>query len=168
MTAKCAMAGMANGGGKTVVPLPEGLELDAHQHRAVLLDVADVIESLDGLYATGPDVGTSPADMAVIGERTRHVFCRPAEQGGSGDSSPHTADGVVAALRAVCRRLYGTPDFKGRRVSVVGLGHVGEKIARSLAAEGAALTVSDITEEKQAVAEEIGAIWCAPGEAVTA
>jgi leucine dehydrogenase len=77
MTAKCAVAGLANGGGKTVVALPEGFQLTPSVRLGVLEDVADVIESLDGLYATGPDVGTSPEDMAVIGERTGHVFCRP-------------------------------------------------------------------------------------------
>ncbi|MER6171420.1 hypothetical protein [Streptosporangium sp. NPDC001681] len=33
-------------------------------------------------------IGTTPQDMAVIGERTPHVFCKPAQHGGSGDSSP--------------------------------------------------------------------------------
>ena len=32
-------------------------------------------------------------DMVVIGERTPHVFCRPAAHGGSGSSSPGTAAG---------------------------------------------------------------------------
>jgi hypothetical protein len=32
--------------------------------------------------------------MAIIGERTEHVSCKPPELGGSGDSSPHTAAGA--------------------------------------------------------------------------
>jgi hypothetical protein len=80
--------------------------------RCVPAGRADVIASLDGLYVTGPDVGTTPADMAVIGERTGHVFCRPAQQGGSGDSSPHTATGTLAALRAVSRHIHGTPTLR--------------------------------------------------------
>lgn len=107
MTAKFAAAGLARGGGKTVVAMPEGYELTPAAKRDVLHDVADAIESLDGRYATGPDVGTSPQDMVTIGERTRHVFCKPAEYGGSGDSSPATAAGTVAALRALGARLGG-------------------------------------------------------------
>jgi leucine dehydrogenase len=168
MTAKCAVAGLDNGGGKTVVAMPEGLELTPSLRRGVLDDVADTIASLDGLYATGPDVGTTPADMAVIGERTSHVFCRPAHQGGSGDSSPHTATGTLAALRAVSRQIHGSPELTGRRVAVVGLGSVGERIARLLADEGAVLLLSDIDPAKRALSAELGATWNHPDQALTA
>ncbi|MBB5135684.1 leucine dehydrogenase [Thermocatellispora tengchongensis] len=168
MTAKCAVAGLANGGGKTVVAVPPGAELDAATRRAVLDDVADAIASLDGAYATGPDVGTTPEDMAVIGERTPHVFCRPAQHGGSGDSSPATALGTLAALRAVSRRLYGTRALTGVRLSLVGLGSVGMRLARLLADEGADLLVSDIDPAKRAAGEELGATWASPEHALTA
>src|SRR4051794_28087914 len=49
MTSKCAVAGLANGGGKTVVAVPEGIGLDTALRRNVLYDVADVIASMDGL-----------------------------------------------------------------------------------------------------------------------
>jgi glutamate dehydrogenase/leucine dehydrogenase len=168
MTRKCAVAGLANGGGKTVVAVPERDTLDGARRIDVLRDVGDVIASLGGRYATGPDVGTSPADMAVIGERTGHVFCRPPQQGGSGDSSPHTATGVVAALRAVCARMHGSPDLRGRRMAISGLGNVGGHLARQLTAAGADLLASDIDSAKRALAEELGARWAAPNEAITA
>ncbi|MET8050728.1 Glu/Leu/Phe/Val dehydrogenase dimerization domain-containing protein [Streptosporangium sp. NPDC005286] len=168
MTAKCAVAGLANGGGKTVVAVPRGAELDAAMRRAVLDDVADAIASLDGVYATGPDVGTTPQDMAVIGERTPHVFCKPAQHGGSGDSSPATALGTLAALRAISRRLHGTRTLTGVRVSLVGLGSVGMRLARLLANDGADLLVSDIDPAKRAGSEELGATWASPEQALTA
>ncbi|GAA1133994.1 Glu/Leu/Phe/Val family dehydrogenase [Streptomyces javensis] len=168
MTSKFAVAGLPSGGGKAVVALPEGVELDPGRRREVLRDVADVIDSLGGMYATGPDVGTGPADMAVIGETTPHVFCRPAHLGGSGDSSPHTARGTLAALRAVSRRLYGTASLKGRGLAIVGLGRVGAGLARLLAAEGAALTVTDIDPDKERISDELGAVWRAPGEILAA
>ncbi len=168
MTAKCAVAGLENGGGKTVVVLPQDAEPDAATRRAVLDDVADAIESLGGVYATGPDVGTTPADMAVIGERTRHVFCRPVPLGGSGDSSPATALGTLAALRAVGRRLNGTGALAGVRLSLVGLGSVGMRLARLLADEGADLLVGDIDPAKRAESEELGATWVSPDQALTA
>ncbi|MEU2746609.1 GNAT family N-acetyltransferase [Streptomyces collinus] len=168
MTSKFAVAGLPSGGGKAVVALPEGRELDAGRRRDVLHDVADVIASLGGVYATGPDVGTSPDDMALIGETTPHVFCRPAHLGGSGDSSPHTARGTLAALRAVNRRLYGTSSLSGRALAVVGLGRVGAGLARLLAAEGAVLTVTDIDPDKQKIGDELGAVWRSPDEILAA
>lgn len=175
MTAKFAAAGLARGGGKTVVAMPEGFELTADGKREVLLDVADAIESLGGQYATGPDVGTSPLDMVVIGERTEYVFCKPAEDGGSGDSSPATAEGSVAALRAVAGWLGGSSvadapsSLRGLRLAVVGLGSVGARIAALLSEAGAELVLSDIDPDKKAVADRLGAKWLDdPRQALTA
>lgn len=168
MTRKCAVAGLANGGAKMVVALPDSVALDGSRRADVLHDAGDLIESLSGRYATGPDVGTTPGDMGVIGERTRHVFCKPPRLGGSGDSSPHTAAGVAAALGAVCARVHGSADLGRRRLAVVGLGSVGARLARMLAAAGAGLVVSDIDPAKQALARELGAAWAEPGDALTA
>ncbi|MEU4890964.1 Glu/Leu/Phe/Val dehydrogenase dimerization domain-containing protein [Streptomyces sp. NPDC044780] len=168
MTSKFAVAGLSSGGGKAVVALPEGLELRPDRRRDVLRDAAEVIASLGGAYATGPDVGTGPADMAVIGESTPHVFCRPKDLGGSGDSSPHTAQGTLAALRAVSRRLYGTSSLAGRRLAVIGLGRVGAGLARLLVADGATLTVTDIDPGKRTVSDELGAVWQSPEEIIAA
>jgi glutamate dehydrogenase/leucine dehydrogenase len=162
MTDKCAVAGLPNGGGKTVVALPPGTTLDAAGRRAVLHDVADTIDSLGGQYATGPDVGTGPEDMAVIGERTPHVFCRPAATGGSGDSSVPTAIGVLAALEAI------RPAGPGRRIAIMGLGRVGGYLARALAAEGATLVVGDVDESRRGLATSLGATWAEPGDILTA
>ncbi|WP_037081243.1 Glu/Leu/Phe/Val dehydrogenase dimerization domain-containing protein [Pseudonocardia spinosispora] len=159
MTAKNAAAGLQHGGGKTVVALPAGFVLDAQARREVMLDVGDLIESFDGSYATGPDVGTTPEDMAVIGERTGEVFCRPEAAGGSGDCSPYTAIGVLAAMRAVCGELDGSTELRGRRVTVVGLGHVGTPLVRALHADGAVLTVTDIDPARRALAAALGATW---------
>jgi glutamate dehydrogenase/leucine dehydrogenase len=162
MSDKCALAGLPNGGGKTVIPLPPGRTLDDAERRAVLHDAGDAIAALNGAYATGPDVGTGPHDMLTIAERTPHVFCRPVDAGGSGDSSPHTATGVMAALGAVCAERFGSGDLAGRRFAVLGLGRVGEHVARRLAAAGAELVVSDIDEGKRALAGELDAAWADP------
>lgn len=162
MTVKCAVAGLPNGGGKTVVPLPAG----PFDRRAVLLDVGDAIEDLAGRYGTGPDVGTGPDDMLVIGARTRHVACRPVSAGGSGDSSVHTAAGVVAALHALCASVFGSPDLAGRRFAVVGLGRVGADVARRLSTAGATLVLSDVDPARQELAEELRAALVPPQTAL--
>ncbi|WP_064745368.1 Glu/Leu/Phe/Val dehydrogenase dimerization domain-containing protein [Pseudonocardia acaciae] len=172
MTVKNATAGLDLGGGKAVIALPEGATLDGRERRDVLHDVGELVESFGGRYATGPDVGTGPDDMAVIGERTGHLFCRPESLGGSGDSSSHTADGVLAALAATTVHLDGGDparhaDLDGRRITVVGLGHVGERLARTLAAAGARLAVTDIDPARRALAAELGARWLEPGRAWT-
>ncbi|WP_330231310.1 hypothetical protein OHA40_01730 [Nocardia sp. NBC_00508] len=168
MTDKCAVAGLPNGGGKTVVAVPPEGITDPAARRAILLDVADAIDALDGAYVTGPDVGTSPEDMAVLAERTPHVFCRPQQAGGSGDSSTHTAAGVVTALHAVCDAVFGLPQLGARRFAVLGLGRVGAHVARHLAAAGADLVVTDIDTTKRQLADELGAAWRDPDSALYA
>ena len=168
MSDKCALAGLSNGGGKTVIALPPGTVLADAQRRAVLHDAGDMIAALDGAYATGPDIGTGPDDMATIAERTRHVFCRPVHAGGSGDPSAYTATGVLAALHAVCAERFGSPDLSARSFAVLGLGHVGGNVARMLAAAGGTLVVSDIDDGKRSLAASLGATWTSPQNCLTA
>jgi len=152
MTSKCALASLPHGGGKTVVALPPGVTAG----RDVLLDVGDVIAGLGGRYSTGPDVGTGPDDMVTIGERTPYVFCRPAEAGGSGDSSEHTAVGVIAALRALCG------DLSAKSFAVLGLGRVGGHVWRMLTDAGATVIASDVDDRKRR------GTWVSPEECLTA
>ncbi|MCX4094148.1 Glu/Leu/Phe/Val dehydrogenase dimerization domain-containing protein [Nocardia sp. alder85J] len=168
MTRKCAAAGLSNGGGKTVVVLPADRPLTADERRAALYDVGDIVAEFGGRYLTGPDAGTGVADMGVIGERTEYVFCRPEADGGSGDPSPFTALGVVAALRATCLAMSGSPELAGKRFAVIGAGNVGAQIARQLAAAGAALILSDVDPAKRSLAAELGAEFADPESAVTA
>lgn len=167
MTAKCAVAGLPFGGAKSVIALPEGTTLTPGQRRDVLLDHADLIASFDGTYLAGPDVGTSPADMAVLREVTPHAFCLPESMGGTGSSSGPTAAGVLAALRAGARSVFGTSDLTGRRVVVSGFGSVGATLATGLAAAGAEVIVSDVASSLRETAQERGFGWVEPDKALT-
>jgi leucine dehydrogenase len=158
MTYKAALAGLDLGGGKGVICAPAeppGAEL----RRAMLLDFGDLVSSLAGRYVTAEDVGVTPADLAVVAERTFHVTGLDSERGGSGDPSPFTAMGIEAATRACARVRFGSSDLRGLRVAIAGLGHVGAKLARRLADAGAALVVSDIDARKRAIADELGVRW---------
>jgi leucine dehydrogenase len=168
MTFKAAVAGVDLGGGKGVVCVEPGTELSAETRDAMLLDFGDAVESLGGRYITAEDVGTSPADMRLIASRTEHLVGLPEDLGGLGDPSPFTALGVHAAMRACAEHRFGTADLAGRSVAVVGAGHVGESLARMLAADGARLIVSDIDAGKRAFAAELGATWMSPTEALLA
>ena len=166
MTFKAAAAGLDLGGGKGVICAPAGEAPEGEFRRAILHDFGDLVESLDGRYITAEDVGTDAEDMIEIATRTAHVTGLPVARGGTGDPSPFTAAGVQAAMRAAARRAFGTADLAGRSVAVVGLGHVGERLARGLAAAGAELALADIDSSKRATAVELGARWVEPDEAL--
>ncbi|WP_327350526.1 Glu/Leu/Phe/Val family dehydrogenase [Streptomyces sp. NBC_01304] len=166
MTEKNALAGLDHGGAKAVVALPTTTRPTGPERTAMLHDLGDAIASLDGRYIAGPDVGSSPVDMSVIGERTTHVCCRPVENGGSGDSSLHTARGTLTALGAVADEAFGSPQFAGRTFGVIGLGAVGAHVARLLHRAGARLVVTDVNPATRSLAEELGATWVDPDNAL--
>lgn len=170
MTEKAALADLDHGGGKTVValdPLSAG-KLDGSPREELLHDIGDVVESFEGQYSTGPDVGSSPEDMTVIGERTQHVFCRPERVGGSGDSSAPTAAGVIASIQALRQHVLAGQPLAHTCFAVVGLGRVGRLVAEHLAAAGAQLIVSDIDPSRRELAERWHAHWLEPHKALLA
>ena len=167
MTYKSAVAGLPLGGGKGVIML-RGDALTPERRLAALEDFGETVDQLGGAYITAEDVGTSAADMEVIAERTKHVKGLSRERGGSGDPSPYTALGVVTAIEVCCERMFGSGALEGRSVALAGLGHVGAHIARRLAEAGAKLLVADVDEAKRPLAEQLGARWVTPEEALTA
>jgi leucine dehydrogenase len=168
MTFKAAVADLALGGGKGVIMVPQGVSLPAVRRNAALLDFGDTVDMLGGSYITAEDVGTSSRDMSAIATRTDHVAGLSRRRGGSGDPSPFTALGVEAAIRACCERVFGSRGLRGRSVCVIGLGHVGARIARLCARGGARLVVSDVDDGKRALAESLGARWLGPDRALAA
>jgi leucine dehydrogenase len=166
MTLKAAVADLPLGGGKGVIMLPPGARLAPQRRHAALLDFADTVDSLAGRYITAEDVGTSSRDMSVIAQQTSHVAGLSRGRGGSGDPSPLTALGVEAAIHAVCERVFSTRDLNGRTIGVIGLGHVGSRVAKRCARRGAQLVVADVDESKRTLAEELGAEWRRPDEAL--
>ena len=165
MTLKAAVAGLPLGGGKGVIAAPADRPLTGAFRRAALQDFGELVRSLDGRYITAEDVGTATRDMAVIATETRHVAGLPRSRGGSGDPSPYTALGVLAAIRAACEMAFGDDSLRGRRVSVLGLGHVGSRLAGLLARAGAQLIVCDVDARRSELAAQLGAKWTTPDRA---
>ena len=166
MTLKAAVANLDLGGGKGVIMLPADVPLTSARRRAALLDFADTVQALDGRYITAEDVGTSSRDMSVIAQRTTHVGGLARNRGGSGDPSPLTALGVEAAILASCERAFADRSLRDRTICVIGLGHVGSRVAKRCARAGATLLVADLDERKRAIAQQLEARWTSPTKAL--
>jgi leucine dehydrogenase len=168
MTYKAAVADLPLGGGKGVIMLPAHGPIPPERRHQALLDFADTVEALGGRYITAEDVGTSSRDMAVIAERTKHVFGLARGRGGSGDPSPFTALGIEYAIRACCERIFSSASLRGRTACVIGLGHVGSRLAKRLRRAGAKLLLADVDPSRRGLAEQLGARWIAPERALEA
>jgi leucine dehydrogenase len=168
MTLKSALASLPFGGGKSVVALSHDFVLTPESRRDIFLDLGDLVESLGGMYGVAEDVGTTAEDMLVVSERTRWVYGLPVANGGMGETSDPTAAAIYACLRVTAQKLFGTDDLSGRRMTIVGLGQVGSRLARRLGEDGAKLTVTDVDPGKRELAADIGAEWVAPEQALSA
>lgn len=145
MTYKFATPGMPFGGGKAVIVIPADFE--AQSRPALLRRYGALIHQLGGLFSTGPDVGTSPADMDIIAETgAPYIFARTPAAGGAGDPGPFTARGVFAGIEETCEHLFGDMSLVGRRVLVQGAGDVGAKLINYLCDAGATVAYSEVDE----------------------
>jgi leucine dehydrogenase len=154
MTYKAALAGLAHGGGKSVIIRPR-----AHFDRVALFQAfGKFIDDLRGHYITAEDSGTGLEDMEVIRSVTKHVTGIDPSHGGSGDPSPFTALGVRRGIEACVKLKLGKDSLKGVHVAIQGVGHVGYYLCKELHAQGATVTVADVDALKAERAQrEFGA-----------
>lgn len=159
MAYKAAIARLPHGGGKAVILAPADLAKWPAERRAALFRAfGTFVDHLGGRYITTEDSGTSPADMDVVRQTTKHVLGTSPDKGGSGDPSPFTALGCRRGIEAIAHQVFGKPDLKGLHVALQGVGHVGAYLARELAQAGCKLTIADVDAgRRQAVAAELGA-----------
>jgi len=153
MTYKFAFTDMPRGGGKAVL-----LKEDGGADKRVLLRVfGRFVQLLAGRFGTGPDLGTSAADMIDVARETDYVWAIDERFGGTGDSTPLTAQGVLAGIGAALDEVDGSPDVRDRRIVVQGLGGVGGHLAGLLVAGGATVIGADIDPARaKELAERMG------------
>lgn len=143
MTYKCAAADMDHGGGKSVIIGDPLKDKTPEMFRAF----GQFVESLNGRFYTGTDMGTTPEDFVHALKETNNIVGIPEAYGGHGDSSIPTAQGVIYGLKATTKKLWNTEIFNEMSFSIQGLGKVGYKVAKELLDNGSALYVTDINEK---------------------
>lgn len=164
MTYKWAAIDVDYGGGKGVIALSRPVA--GEERTALLVRFGRMIASLNGRYGTGPDIGTTPADMALLATVTRYVHCYDWKAKAPYDPGIYTALGVFIGMKAAWRHLTGSDDLRGLRVLVQGVGDTGAPLARYLARAGAVVLLTDINPAKVApVAAELGAETVPPERA---
>ncbi|HVK84956.1 MAG TPA: Glu/Leu/Phe/Val dehydrogenase dimerization domain-containing protein [Kofleriaceae bacterium] len=144
MTYKAALAGLAHGGGKSVIIRPK----QRFDRVALFRAFGRFIADLRGHYITAEDSGTGLEDMEIIRSVTTHVTGIDPSHGGSGDPSPFTALGVRRGIEACVKFKLGKATLQGIHVAVQGVGHVGYYLCKELHAAGAKLTVADVDKLK--------------------
>lgn len=144
MTYKAALAGLNQGGGKSVIIGDPRRDKTPQMMR----EMGRFVETLGGQYVAAEDSGTSVADIRLMAESTRHIGGLADEKsvaaGRTGDPSPATAYGVFVGIQASVKARLGRDDLKGLRVAIQGVGNVGYRLAQHLHEAGAQLWVTDL------------------------
>ena len=144
MTYKAALAGLPQGGGKSVILGDPRRDKSEGLMRAM----GRFVHSLSGRYIVAEDSGTNVADVRLMAQETPHVGGLAGEQavaaGRTGDPSPATAYGVFVGIRAAAAFKLKRDDLRGLRVAIQGLGNVGYRLAKHLHDAGARLWVTDL------------------------
>lgn len=167
MTYKNALADLPLGGGKAVIIGQPGTRTPTPDMMRAL---GRAVEALQGKYITAEDVGMSVDYMLVARGVTRHVaglpidviagdhmpVGLPEESHPQADPSPYTAYGVFQAIRAAAKHRLNRDNLNGLRVSVKGYGNVARTLCQLLAQEKAVVTVSEIDDERMALATAEG------------
>jgi leucine dehydrogenase len=161
MTYKAAAAELPFGGGKAVIL--------GHAQRdkteRLLRAMGRFVDTLDGQYITGEDVGTTVEDMIVVRQETSYVAGLPRHMGSSGNPAPFTALGVFLGMRTCAEWAFQTAELRGMRIAVQGCGNVASHLCQHLHNTGAKLIVTDVVPEKaQRLAQKYGARVVAPEE----
>jgi leucine dehydrogenase len=144
MTYKSAVAETGLGGGKSVViGDPKATKSPELFHA-----MGRFVESLGGRYITAEDMNIGIPDLEIVRTETRWVTGLRREAGSSGNPSPYTAQGCLVGMRAVLEEVFGSPEVRGKRVLIQGVGAVGGRLAELLAEEGARVLICDINEAR--------------------
>ena len=131
MTYKWAASGIDGGGGKAVIAIPS--YLDSRSRTGLLRRYGGYVKQLNGLFITGPDLGTTAEDMDIISERgDPYVFCKTSAAGGTGNPGIFTALGVYTSIEVTAEKLFGNTNLAGKRILVQGVGSVGGELIQLL------------------------------------
>jgi len=138
MSYKLAFAGYPYGGAKAVLIINGKKPVD----RAALFEwYAGQVNTFEGRFITGSDVGVDDHDLEMLHRHTSFVI---------GEHVPagyYTALSVLNTIQAAMKFAHGTDEVHGKRFAVQGLGKTGFELLKLLHEKRAAVAVADINEE---------------------
>ncbi|MCP5071350.1 MAG: Glu/Leu/Phe/Val dehydrogenase, partial [bacterium] len=155
MTYKFCLSGLPLGGAKAVI-IGDPAQLKTPE---LLAAFGRYMQSLNGLYTAGPDIGTNADDMVELAKFTPLVAGRADR---SGSTALPTAQGTFVALKATAGAAFGTDDLSGLSVAVQGVGGVGALLVQMLIEAGASVVAADVDQAAVEAAAEVGARIVSP------
>ncbi|WP_254533156.1 Glu/Leu/Phe/Val family dehydrogenase [Natrinema gelatinilyticum] len=142
MTYKYAISGINMGGGKGVI----WVEDDDHDSEDLYRSYGRIVDSFEGRFVTGGDVGTDAKEMRWIGMETDYIIGLP-EQFDHPEGFHGGGLGVLRAMEACCDLAYdGDRNLSDLHVAVQGAGDMGASLIKYLTDHGVQVTLADVDE----------------------
>ncbi len=140
MTYKCALAGMPFGGGKGVIMAkPETVT------PALLRQYAEAVNSFQGLFHTGEDVGLSEANVQYMCQFSNNFI---GQSHLAGDPSPWAGLSAFLCIQEIFNFLTGSSDISGKTFAVKGLGKTGSALVDWIIKNGGQVIAADVDETR--------------------
>ncbi|MEK7094396.1 MAG: Glu/Leu/Phe/Val dehydrogenase dimerization domain-containing protein, partial [Patescibacteria group bacterium] len=136
MTYKCALARVPFGGGKGVILL----RADQKKTSALIAAYAKKVNTLDGRFSTGEDVGLTEHDVSVMEKVSPYINGPRA----SGELGSWAALGVFMAMKSALKELFDSSSFEYRTFAIKGVGKVGSELCDLINKNGGQIVVADI------------------------
>lgn len=152
MTLKAAAGGLNFGGGYIVVMEQEGMD----RMELIFRSLGRFIESFKGRFIAGGEIGVTEEKMEFMSMETKYLTGLPSYYGGSGNHSYMGALGVYNGIKAAAKFKWGSDDLNGKKIIVQGYGRTGRQIVKFVKKDGATVAVTDVRDEKTALAKKDG------------
>lgn len=137
MSYKCAISNLSHGGGKAVIiGKPEILKT-----KQLLRSYAKVVNSLNGLFCTGEDVGIEKKDVQYMLRYGKYFI---GKDGQAEDPSPYAAQSVFELLCTAIKKELPKKKISDIRIAIKGLGKVGSALAEKLIDRGFIVIGADV------------------------
>src|SRR3989338_6451189 len=140
MSYKGAAADLPYTGAKAVIMYTE----KAAEHRKEIFErYAKAVESLQGQFITGTDVGVTNEDVQDMSHHTSYVI------GKNVDPAFFTARGVFLGIEITLQEVFGSREIRGRHFAVQGAGKTGMALLHMLKDADADLIITDTNPQRR-------------------
>ena len=138
MTLKCKGAELPYGGGKCVLRIPKG----KFNRKQYFEAYAGVINSLNGLFITGADVGVNMADVVSMRRKSQYIV------GVDVDPVKYTAIGVCDAVHETLLALGKKEDLSDITIAIQGVGKTGAALLEYLYPHKPKIYITDVDTKR--------------------
>lgn len=139
MTYKCAVSNVRFGGGKGVI-IGDPVK---NKSLKLLKLYARTVDSLNGKFFTGEDVGINEEDVQYMLKFSPYFI---GKSNLAGDPSPFAALSVYYSMKVAAKERFGWSSLNKKKVAIKGIGKVGYRLAELLYKEGTQIFVADINK----------------------